>query len=971
MKPALGLSFLAFAVSVALVLTACSGLQPSNNGGNGGGGGGGGSYTIGGNVAGLLSGASLGLQDALPGGVTDTYTVTGTGQSVAFTFTKKTTGSYAVTVVTQPSNQTCAVTANGSGTATANVSDVQVTCSALTGTFSIGGNISGLAGTGLVLQDLIQGSTKDSKTIPPGATSFQFDMLVPNNGTYAVSVLTPPSNPAQTCTVTNGSGTATANVTNVQVSCSGGTVSIGVMVTDLLGTGLALQDVINGNNANPDKLSIPTDGSFTFPTAVPTGETYNVTVQTQPTNPTQTCVVTGGQGTATVTVSNITVYCGPIFTVGVNVTGLVGSGLVLLDNGKDNLSITKDGQFTFATPLANGENYAVTVLSQPTNPSQTCTVANGSGVINGNVTDVQVACSQVKYSISGQVVGEITGSGDIVELMNNGGDPIFVTGDTSFTFPTQVTSGTIYRVTIFEYPTSQPQGCSMFNYYGVATADVTDVIVDCQHNDWAWWFGSTTEDAFGTVSLPPGEAADPNTPGGRDFAVTWTDASGQLWLYGGFGWPMKTTPPAGWPGLLSDLWVWTGWPYGNQGGHWIPADLPIITPTTGTPYADPTPLQYEDSWPVYGTQGSGTACAATPACTKPGARWGGATWTDAGGNLWMFGGQGIADDGYGLLNDMWEFQPGVYDLQITGTQVTGTGTYTGTWVWQAGSDLRNTASTGSFPGARWAPATWTDASGNVWMFGGQGYDVNGNLGLLNDLWEYTGTWNLISGSLTAGQNGVYGTQGTAAAGNVPGGRQAAVLWTDHSGNVWLFGGFGLDSVGTGSGPQTLGATLNDLWEYTPGTNQWTWVSGSNIANQNGVYDTNQTGEDAKNVPGARWGAVGWTDSTGDPMLFGGWGYGSNLTLGTGFLNDIWEYDLSKGQWIWWKGSTDVDQSGTYITQYQTLNYVNNIVGSRRGAARWLPDFLGYVWMFGGEGYDSSAGNGPGLLNDMWSYLPYP
>ena len=988
MKPALRFSFFAFAVSVALVLAACSGLQSSNNGGNGGGGGGGGgsTYTIGGTVTNLLSGSVLVLQDALPGGVNDKLTVTGTGQSpMGFTFTQKTTGSYAVTIVTQPSSQTCAVTGNGSGTATANVSNVQVTCSLPAGTFSIGGTISGLAGTGLVLQDIIQGNIKDTLAIQPGQTSFTFNTLVPNNGSYNVTVLTPPSAPAQTCTVTNGTGTATANVNNVQVACSGGTVSIGGTVTDLLGTGLVLQDVINANPANPDKLPIVASGSFTFSTAVPTGETYNVTVNTQPANPTQTCVVANGQGTATVNVTNIAVSCGPIFTVGGTVTGLVGSGLVLLDNGKDNLPITKNGSFTFSTPLANGENYAVTVSSQPGSPSQTCTVANGSGVVNGNVTTVQVACSQVKYSISGEVVGLITGSGDTLELMNNGGDDIFVTGNTSFTFPTQVTAGGIYNVSVFEQPASQPQPCIMFQYTGVATADVTSVIVDCQHNDWAWMFGPTVENSFGTASLPPSVGPDANTPGGRDFAVTWTttDAFGNqlLWLFGGEGWPVLTTPPPNTPGLLNDLWVWTGWGYGNQWGHWIPADLPIITPTGGgTKYADTTPLQYEEGGPWYGTQGSGVSCAnATPAnpCTKPGARWGAATWTDAAGNLWMFGGEGIAADGYGLLNDMWEFQPGNYDLTITGTTATGTGTYIGTWVWQGGSFLADAPTTSVFPGARWAPATWTDAAGNVWMFGGQGYDSNGNLGLLNDLWEYvpgSGAWNLVfsSNNNVANQNGVYGTQGTGAAGNAPGSRQAAVLWTDPAGNIWLFGGFGLDSVGTGSTPPSQGATLNDLWEYSPTANQWTWVSGSNVANQNGVYGT-QTVEAASNVPGARWGPVGWADSNGDLMFFGGWGYGSNLTLGTGFLNDIWEYDLTNKQWIWWKGSTDVDQSGIYIPQFMTANYVNNVVGARRGAARWLPPYLtdDYVWMFGGEGYDASTGNGPGYLNDLWRYLPYP
>ena len=157
------------------------------------------------------------------------------------------------------------------------------------------------------------------------------------------------------------------------------------------------------------------------------------------------------------------------------------------------------------------------------------------------------------------------------------------------------------------------------------------------------------------------------------------------------------------------------------------------------------------------------------------------------GNLWMFGGQGVN----GLLNDIWEFDitsgPCAYDV------TTGTGIFTNCkWIWQGGSQFANQPTTTTFPGARWGAASYTDASGNLWLFGGQGYDSSGNIGLLNDLWKYnigTKTWTLIlpSGALS-NQNGSYGTQGTGASGNVPGGRQTAVLWADASGKIWLFGG---------------------------------------------------------------------------------------------------------------------------------------------------------------------------------------
>ncbi len=62
---------------------------------------------------------------------------------------------------------------------------------------------------------------------------------------------------------------------------------------------------------------------------------------------------------------------------------------------------------------------------------------------------------------------------------------------------------------------------------------------------------------------------------------------------------------------------------------------------------------------------------------------------------------------------------------------------------------------------------------------------------------------------------------------------------------------------------------------------------------------------------------------------------------------------------------------TYPSGDAGLPFVNNVVGARRGAAIWAPDALGYVTIFGGEGYDSSQGAPPGYLDDLWTYLPFP
>jgi hypothetical protein len=79
------------------------------------------------------------------------------------------------------------------------------------------------------------------------------------------------------------------------------------------------------------------------------------------------------------------------YTVGGTVSGLSGT-VGLLNNGGDNLSVSSNSGFTFATSLANGASYAVTVGTQPA--GQTCEVGSGTGTISSaNVTDVSVTCA--------------------------------------------------------------------------------------------------------------------------------------------------------------------------------------------------------------------------------------------------------------------------------------------------------------------------------------------------------------------------------------------------------------------------------------------------------------------------------------------------------------------------------------------------------------------------------------------------
>jgi len=500
----------------------------------------------------------------------------------------------------------------------------------------------------------------------------------------------------------------------------------------------------------------------------------------------------------------------------------------------------------------------------------------------------------------------LAGTGGGLQLQDNGGDTLLVNANGAFTFATALASGSAYSVTIFMQPSSPAQTCKVTNGAGAATANVTSVAIDCGHNEWTWVSGSNLASQKGTYGTL-GMPAPGNVPGARNYAVSWIDPTGNFWLFGG-------NISVG-NELLNDLWKYSGAEWTWMGGSNMPSQQ-------GT----------------YGTKG-------IPAQGNvPGARQLAGSWTDKSGNFWLFGGFGYDSAGtVGDLNDLWKYSAGQ-------------------WTWMGGSEVVNQVGTygtqgtpalGNIPGARDGCTTWTDAAGSLWLFGGSGF---------NDLWKYSaGQWTWVGGSNVASQKGTYGTQGMAAPGNGPGGRANAVNWIDAAGNFWLFGGRGFDSAGKNG-------ELNDLWKYNAG--QWTWVGGSNIANQNGNTNPPNTLPPPYQpgwIPGARAYAIAWTDPAGNFWMFGGYGYAAeelSFSAAT-ILNDLWKY--SGGQWTWMGGATDLNGNptgGNWGTQGTASP--SNYPGARNGAIAWI-DASGNFWMFGGYGYDSTGLGG--FLNDLWKYEP--
>ena len=502
------------------------------------------------------------------------------------------------------------------------------------------------------------------------------------------------------------------------------------------------------------------------------------------------------------------------------------------------------------------------------------------------------------------------------------GTMTFSNGDTTLeSVPLSGSSASITTSALPEIPSSITAVYSGdSNFAGSISNTVSQEVTDglSAASEWTWMGGSTGNNNIPGVYGTQGTFAPGNIPGDRNDPMSWTDANGNFWFFGGWG----SGADSSW-GLFNDLWKFN--PATNEWA-WMKG-------------ASTLPCDECSPAGVYGTLGSFAAA------NMPGARQDGATWTDVSGNLWLFGGYGYdVNDNEGYLNDLWEFN-----------------TSTNQWAWMGGSNINGQSdawgNTTEVPGGRSGASTWTDGNGNLWLFGGYGYDAYGNQGYSNDMWTFIPSAKLwvcfYCGSNN--QSGMYGIS-TPPSWGIPGSREGATSWTDASGNLWLFGGNGYDAYGNQG-------NLNDLWEWNSATWGWTWMGGSNTNSQWGIYGTMGIPA-AGNIPGAREWASSWTDMGGNLWLFGGTG---NDGIGySGDLNDLWVFKPSTNKWTWMAGSVVDQQPGVYGTEGTPA--AADTPGSRHAGVSWT-DKSGNLWLFGGWGWGSCFDCGGGSLADLWKYQP--
>lgn len=298
---------------------------------------------------------------------------------------------------------------------------------------------------------------------------------------FDVDITTQPSSPNQVCSFDNAdSGTLNGADYTVHVSCVTTQYNVNVNVSGLAGGAVSFS---NGS----DTLNMSSDGTQTIST-LDDGSAFDVDITAQPTTPTQICAfVNADAGVLNGTDYVVNVECGfEQYSITGTISGLAPDNFATLsmNNGQEYLTLDSNGPFAFQNQVENGASYAVTVLSQPTTPGQTCVVTggdngDGSGVASGNNEHIIVTCDINQFSVGGEVTGLAVGNE--VVLQNNGADNHMVAFNGSFAFPSLLNDESQYSVTVLTHPSSPNQQCSVTNGSGyIMNANITNIDVSCE-----------------------------------------------------------------------------------------------------------------------------------------------------------------------------------------------------------------------------------------------------------------------------------------------------------------------------------------------------------------------------------------------------------------------------------------------------------------------------------------------------------
>ena len=166
--------------------------------------------------------------------------------------------------------------------------------------------------------------------------------------------------------------------------------------------------------------------------------------------------------------------------IGGTAVGVTKPGLVLTNNGGDDLAVNASGAFVFSKLVDTDAGYNVEVKSVPSNveKKEDCVVSRGSGKAVFSVSDISVICKIRSHALGGTIIG-LAGAPNLVLVNGSDRKEITPAATATQTFAmTPVSEDTPYGISILRQPDGRT--CTVEKASGtVLAADISDIVVRC------------------------------------------------------------------------------------------------------------------------------------------------------------------------------------------------------------------------------------------------------------------------------------------------------------------------------------------------------------------------------------------------------------------------------------------------------------------------------------------------------------
>jgi len=372
---------------------------------------------------------------------------------------------FAVTVVSPP-DYSCTVTGTTSSTIASDISDLAVECLP---TYSVGGTATLNGATGVEMGVMMQIKMLNAD----GAYTFSTELV--SGDTYQVTVGWIPN---FECTLSGStSGTIAADVTDVDLVCLP-TFSLGGSSTLNGATGVEVS--VNQPSDTPQTATLNVDGSWTFANELASGDTYVVSLSSQPLS--HTCTLGGSSDVAiTADTTDLTVTCTVnTYELGGSTTNLNGATPEVrveysFSNTVQTKTLASDGVWTFDNELTHEDAYTVTVTS-PTG-FDCSLIGSASSTITADTDDIVVECLPT-FVLGGSAT--LNGATPQVSVEYGPSNTVQTKAlsSSAWTFDDELTQGHAYAVTVTS-PTDYVCTLVGSTTGTVAAADINDLVIEC------------------------------------------------------------------------------------------------------------------------------------------------------------------------------------------------------------------------------------------------------------------------------------------------------------------------------------------------------------------------------------------------------------------------------------------------------------------------------------------------------------